>query len=28
VDKGGKEIEVYLDSNFQVLDTQVDDEQE
>lgn len=28
VNKGGKEIEVYLDSNFQVLDTQTGDEQE
>jgi hypothetical protein len=28
VDKGGQEIEVYLDSNFQVLDAQVDQEQE
>ena len=28
VDKGGKEIEVYLDSNFQVLDTHADEEQE
>ncbi|MEA2386772.1 MAG: hypothetical protein QOJ22_946 [Thermoleophilaceae bacterium] len=28
VDRGGKEVEVYLDSNFQVLDTQVDDEDE